>query len=164
MNKLTITKIDIRPTKTGGKFAIASTRNEQGVVHENVTIFSSRPGFDTLAVGVVTEGELTPNDYNGRTGWKLNAPKGNLTGQGFRKSPAAISKAMEVKAENIKVAQEHKADGIKVAGTARDATLITVALIGKQEWSLESFKEQWLEVRSWLWQNWDFNDDMLPPF
>lgn len=151
-----IKKAEERTAKSGSKYHIATLVNEQGNEYENTTIFSSVPGDKTE--GAMIEGTLAPNDYNGKKGWKLEAEKKPVT-----RSTAGIAIAQERKAGLIKEAQENKEYGIKVSSTARDATLILVAMMQKSPMESSQIKSTWLHIRSWLWANWDMQEDTLPP-
>ncbi len=76
-------------------------------------------------------------------------------------SYGGIGGAMASKEKSIEKAQNRKEDSIQVAGTARDATLITVALMSRAPASLTpaeldiAWKKRWLDVRQWLWNNYD---------
>lgn len=149
--QLKLLKIDYKTSKTGTKFAIANVSNESGAEFDNVTIFSNYPEFEGLKDGATIEGDLVTNDYNGRKGWKLS------TGKPMR-AKTDFKKAMETKADNIKVAQENKNESIKISSTFRDATILTAEWLKKTDISFmtdKDIQDKWLEWRKWLWKQFD---------
>ncbi len=71
--------------------------------------------------------------------------------------------AQKIVSENVKVAQDNKAEAIKIASTARMATDIVVA----HGYNLDETKTKWKEWRSWFWNNWEMTQDDImksPPF
>lgn len=119
----------------------------------DVTIWSEYPNFSALEENYTTEGDIVVN----AKGYKTLYPARTKTLGGGGKGSAAIAKAQTVKREDIKAAQENKHEAIKMAGTARDATLLTVAWY---EAEVKNFpvsdaevKAKWLEWRKWLEEN-----------
>ncbi len=81
-------KITITNIKFLEKIAKATVKNESDAVFENTTIFANFPDYSNLKEGSVIEGELIQNDYNGKVGWKINAPK--VAGKGNAGIAAAV--------------------------------------------------------------------------
>ena len=108
--KFQITVLEQLTAKSGTKFARASVKNEQGQEFSNVTLFS--PQCETAIGGFIT-GELIPNDYNGKTGWKFKA---ETTTTNFQKKAsnfvANTEKAQAVVSANVEKAQESKQTAI----------------------------------------------------
>lgn len=112
------------------------------------------PNFDGITVGAEVEGEPWSNQSGKQY---LFAPREKKAG-GARRGvdPLAIAKAQEHKAENIRAAQDNKQEGIKVSSTARDATLILNTIFATLEPRDQiDWKDKWLEIRQWLWDNFD---------
>lgn len=158
--KFTIIETKELTAKSGAKFAVATLKNEREEVFSNVTLFAPT---NTSKVGETITGELTPNDYNGKTGWKF---KQETTTTIFQKKAGNFVKAMETKAENIKEAQERKNDAIKLAGLQRDAVLI-VTTFYKENFKLYTDEEMERVVKNKIeeWKEWlDSNYGDVIPF
>ncbi len=103
--------------------------------------------FDKFAAGYQFQGEPWKN-ASGK--FYIFAPKPKAA-TGGRPGGAAITKAMETKNENIKEAQERKAESIALAGAMRDATQITLAELKDQPFpTTEDFQERWKFWVKWL--------------
>jgi len=107
------------------------------------------PNFDSIAEGAQIEGEPWQNDKGKQY---LFAPR---VKSGTGRAGFNIAAAQENKAKHIAEAQDNKEYSIKVSSTARDATLIAVAMLEAKAIEPTQFKAQWAIIRSWLWENWD---------
>lgn len=63
--------------------------------------------------------------------------------------------------ESVQKAQFHKDIGIKTSSTAGQATNILITLIEAKQANPADWQQKWKEIRTWLWENWDF-DDSIP--
>lgn len=152
--RFTIKTIKTFTSSNGKGYARATLTNEHGAEFDNVTIWSP---LHTRLVGDVLEGNLTPNDYNGKRGWKYESEKTNTLGP--KANQVAVAQA--AKAKSIEVAQERKNDSIKVSSTFRDATILTAAMIEKgiaPFATVEDVQRVWTEQREWLWKQFDKED------
>jgi hypothetical protein len=160
MNKMKfkIKAIEVKQSAKGVKYAIATVLNENNNEYNNVTLFEP---YSSKEIGYELIGQLSPNDYKGKIGWKfLEERTDTLTP---RRSPIAIKEAQDTKRKDIAVAQENRAEGVKIASTFRDATLITTAWFAKTNLPFHDEKDierTWLQWRSWLWKHW--NDEQEP--
>lgn len=153
MTNMKISWIENKVSKAGATYAKATLIDNSGKEYTDVTIFENFPGFSELKPEGQIEGVLKESSYNGKTSWVLNA--GNFAIAGIKK-PAGIQKAMETKAANIEKAQENRAEGVKIASTFRDATLIALS---ECEANPElNFEDEWIKWRSWLWKNWEVDE------
>lgn len=142
-------KITIVNIKFLEKIARATVKNESNAVFENTTIFANFPNYSNLKDGDIIEGELVQNDYNGKTGWKINAPRVGGAGKGN----AGIAAAVEKKNKAIGEFQDKKEASIEKMATFRDATMLTVAWashIPAEDFSTATMKDKWVEFRLWL--------------
>ena len=119
------------------------------------------PDFDIIKEGAEIDGQL----------WKSDAGKNYLfaprpeNAKAPMRSPAAITKAMDKKAENIEKAQDNKSLGIKVSATMGHAVNITIALLKGQTVLDEGVTKKMItDWRKWLWENWDKEDSDFDPF
>ena len=151
-----------KQTSTGKLKADANLQDLTGQMFNKVTIWEDSPVFPTLAIGgsiegnvsVKQNGKYTNSTFYADKAW--NATPSASTPLKSTYSPnkgAGIAQAQVVKATNIAHAQERREDGIMISGTARDATLIMVALFQKGEIDLENWKEEWRSIRYWLVKN-----------
>lgn len=78
---------------------------------------------------------------------------------------AGMAVMQERKRENIKEAMDSKEHAIKVAGTASQATQILVALMTNDDTAMtKTWQQHWLEIRSWLWDNYGVSEAGPIPF
>lgn len=160
-----ILKIERKTTSTGKPMARVELLDINGQKHTGITMWADYPNFSTLDVNHSTEGDIVTKEKDGYLNKTLYPARTNTLGTRPTRSPAAITKAMEKKAENIEKAQENRAEGVKVSATFRDATLISVEMIKQKGANFEDdLKQEWLKWRSWLWQNWDHKETDEPPF
>ena len=148
---ITLNWLEIKPSKAGGKFAVA-TANDGTKDYENVTIFSSFPNFDSLRAGSSVDGTIVPNDYNGKKGWKLVEAKTNTLGKpsygGFKKDPTAIDKMMDKKDASIEKFQTNKENNIEKLAVFRDSSLATNLWFTRIEhYTTEEYFAKWEEFR-----------------
>lgn len=120
------------------------------------------PNFDAITEGAGVEGEPWTSEAGKLYLFapRVNKPKG--TGRGnFDVAAAQVRKA-----ESIKVAQDNTSYSVKTASTARDATLLLVALLAKHDKPVldEEWQLKWVMIRSWLWDNFEIPKDEAPPF
>lgn len=134
---------------------VASIKGADGVVANEVSINrvnkkgETFPRFDEIADGAQLEGNLWTSD-SGKN--YLFAPKAPTERRGGGNSKA-ITEAQDRKKGDIREAMDSKEYAIKVSGTARDATLITVELM--KERKLDDWYTIWTEVREKLWAMYD---------
>lgn len=151
---------ELKPTSTGKQRFLATLKDEQGVVTDNVTLWGDFPDFATLAPGREVNGKISEKQ-NGQYLNRTLYPE--TTYKTFTAKPSGIAKAQETKRNDIAVAQDNKAESIKISSTFRDATLITISMFGDREADEVWFKQEWANWRQWLWQNYDASDRDFPP-
>ncbi len=177
--KYIIQDISRKTTSTGKDYAVLELKDEQGVHHDKVSVWSDFTGFDALNVDSSVEGEIKTNDkgyknlYASRPAYKATG------GYGGGNRSEQMAKTMEVKSEHIKSAQDNKERGIMISSTARDATLILVELMKKDGGVRENWQTEWRNIRYWLYAKFEetsqpkvgelnYPDDkfagQLPPF
>lgn len=133
---------------------VADIKGADGSQYQNVSINRTNtkgevfPRFDDVANGAQIEGEY----------WQSGAGKNYLFGPRTPKtrsqgSSGAITKAQDRKKADITEAQGNKEYSVKVASTARDATMITVELM-KQD-PLGQWHTIWEDTRERLWKMYD---------
>lgn len=143
--KYRIIASEVKETSTGKTYKRATVQDTNGASHE-VSVWSDFPDYAKVEAHNEVEGTIRENGkYKNLVG---DRPK--TTKKGF---DATVAVAM--KQEGIKRSQDRKEDSIKISGTARDATLITVALMQSGTVSAAMWKDKWLEVRDWLLENYD---------
>lgn len=122
------------------------------------------PDWAEIAPGREVEGSPWQSKTNGK--WYLFAPEPEKTYNKAKWQPkgAEIAKAQEVKSQQISQAQDNKAESIKISGTARDATLLTIAEIQNNPEHANTFEETWLKWREWLLDNYEVDSNARPPF
>lgn len=152
-----------KKTTSTGKSYIKANLSGEGVSQENVSIWSDFPDFANLMTGHKVTGELKQND---KGYWTLYPPRTGTTGQsgGFKGN---MAKVMEQKQEGIKLSQENKEHGIKVASTISMATQIVLAMMKDDKtviWTDQLVKDEIRKWRTWLWAEWDKEDKDFPPF
>lgn len=155
---------ELTSEKTGNKYKRLSLKDETGVVRDGVAMFSTDPRYTQAELGAKLDIELKQGEYNGQVSWSVASPKSAPRGSfGPNKAtPAAIAQAMDRKDATIGEAQDKKADGIQLAGTARDATLIVTTFYPEytngsieQEAREALIKEKWHQWRDYLMSVWD---------
>jgi hypothetical protein len=152
-----------RKTTSTGKEQIKATLKDGEKTIEGVTIWADFPKFTELMTGHDVEGDLVPSK-DPKWGPTLYAPKDQQVGHPVR-SPGAINKAMEKKAENIAVAQDNKANSIKVASTMSMAVNTALAFLqGETIKDAGVFKSQVEKWREYYWLKWDAEDKDFPAF
>lgn len=115
------------------------------------------PNFDGIVENSTVEGNVWANPEGKQY---LFPPKPRTEPKTTRKSFDATA-AVAMKQEGIKASQDRKDESIKISSTARDATAIMVALMQKEDFD---YQEKWLEIREWLWNNWEYlGDEPLQP-
>jgi hypothetical protein len=109
------------------------------------------PNFDTIEVGATIEADYWRSPQNKQY---LFAPKPKSSGGGARNT-AAIAKAQETKAENIKEAQANKNTSIMIAAAMRDAGAIALAALKDQPFPTdEEFIAEFTKWRDWYLAKW----------
>lgn len=127
-----------------GPYKVADLKDENGALTEKVYIFENKFNKDRykdVYKGATIEGEI---DASGKYKGFTFPRKGG--GKDF-------SATMERKEKAIEKAQDKKADGIKLSGTMRDATLLTVAELGGAK--EEDIVRVWHKWRKFLFENYD---------
>jgi hypothetical protein len=162
MNDITVEVMSLGTTKQGKPMKILEVKNDKGEMIKTY-IFSWFPDYANIVTGSVIKGKL---EQDGQF-WKLitaidEQKKGNPN---FRTQQ--MEKVMEKKEASIEKFQESKNDSIILASTFRDATLLTVAQLGKLTIPIgeKEIEEMWLRWRTWLANNWgDKLSDIQQPF
>lgn len=105
------------------------------------------PGFNDLRVGSIIDGTTWTSPTTGKV--SIYPPKVTTgrTGGG-----AAITKAMEVKNENIKDAQERKDIAIRLSGSMTSAVQLAIAEVGTNS------EPKRMEMAILRWRNWLLNN------
>ncbi len=174
MSKYVLEWLEQKPTSTGKERAIATIKDDKGVSIEGVTLWGSNwTNFKDLKSGMEVEADykevqngqyLNKTLYQATTYKTMSAPAGGTVSSptGGYKGGAGMSKMMDKKIEGVREAQERKNDAMTLAGTARDATLLTIEWAKQMSASqrIESvnedmLKEQWVEFRKFLLANYD---------
>ena len=99
--------------------------DESGKVYEKLTLWKNdwEQVWTNIKEGYTLVGEVKETEKNGFKNFTLYPERTNTLNP--KRTPSNITAAMNKKAENIKEAQENRAEGVKIASTFRDATLIT---------------------------------------
>ena len=163
MAKYVIEWSERKTTKTGKPVLSTSLKGEDGAVIENVSIWGDFQDFANLMTGQTVMGDIVRNDKGYES---LYPPKNAATGNsgGFKKN---IEKVMEAKQEGIKLSQENKEHGIKVASTIAMATNIVLALMKDDKtviWTDQLVKDEIKKWRAFLWNEWEKENKDFPPF
>jgi hypothetical protein len=154
--------------KADGNFGPTITCTATGVdntVIQRATIYKKQkdgtefPNFDTLAEG----SKLEANPWTNPKGYTSLFPPRAPSVAAPRRSPAAITKAMETKAENIHKAQEFRSEGVRTSATMRDAVNIVVSMNAKGDMTGEQIRAGIQAWRKWLWFQWEAPES-YPPF
>jgi hypothetical protein len=143
MSKYSIINLETKTGKSGASYYAADFREES---EEGTEIKAT--SFDLVGkkVGDIVEGEIIANgQYNN---FKLLKP---FVAKGGAGASAGIKIAQERKQEMITKTMDRKELSILLAGSMRDATLITIAELAKMPFPTdEEFKTNWLKWRNWL--------------
>jgi hypothetical protein len=149
-------KIDWVERKTSAKgtnYSVMTLTDEEGKRHDKVSIFDVS---DEIQAGRDIKGDIVQKgDY-------FNFIKAPTEGvMGARPAYAGgVAKSMARKEESIERFQNSKEEGIKISGTARDATMIVttfypeLSMLGDLDKEI-AIKEKWQYWRNWLIENWD---------
>lgn len=154
--KYKVHNIKVSTTSTGKTKADVELIGENEIVTPNATIWGDFKGFETITFGAIVEGDLVPAK-DPKYGPTLYPPKADI-----RRAPSSINKAMEVKKENIQLAQENKERGIMTSSTIRMAVDIALAEAHGLPFDVGVVKGRVKEWRKWLISEWDNLD--APPF
>lgn len=147
-----ISNIELDTTKTGKPFKKITLEDGRKF---NVFNFHSQyeqiiAGYDVPETSIIKDGKFL-NLADAEKSTKTN----------FKN--AGIKEGMAIKKENIREAQDYRNEGIKLAGSCRDATLIITAYKEKYEgFSDQELKTEWLAWREWFYKQW--TDNLPPPF
>lgn len=148
----------------GGKNVIDCTATAEtgevveGSIWELQKDGSKFPGFDALKDGSVIEAKAWTSS-NGKTSFFPPKPEG---APAPKRSPAAITKAMETKAQNIASAQDNKERAVRTASTMSGAVQIVCAFYKDDkltETGIQSVLTTW---RKRLWDMWDDPERYAP--
>jgi len=144
MSKFTVDWCENATAKTGKVYKKVVLKDEKGETH-NVNLFNDYPDFANLKPGVSIDGEI---EMNGRyKNLKSNAIKER------KYTKPDFTKAMERKEESIKGFQDNKENSIKMAGSARDATLIVTTFypeLANESNKEEKIRAKWLEWKEYF--------------
>lgn len=162
--KYKVQSLEVKRVEALGKDKMnADLVDIQGNEVSNVTIWQDFPDFKTITFGSEVDGTLKPakDPKYGPTLYPEKNPNGT-----FKRSPAAITKAMEKKEQSIEKFQGNKELGIKISSTLRMAVDIALAEYnnGRAFTYGENLGEAILEWRAWLWRYWDAEDKDFLPF
>lgn len=158
--KYKITKIDKKVFPTGKERADVTLQDVNGVIVEMVSIWKNSTDFDAFAVGTELTGSITEKQngsYLNKTFYPVRA------NESFKAKPSGMVTAVKEKAASIGKAMDRKEDSIKLAGTARDATILTQSYVNarlqnNEEITIEGMKNIWKEWRKFLIDN--FGDEI----
>lgn len=142
--KYKVSNLVIKQSSKGNTYYEADFTDETGVMTHAST-------FDVLTENASYDGEIVTN--GSFTNFKLKIEnKGSF---GASRGGSAVKAAQERKEGMISQFQDRKENGMTLAATARDATLLTVAMMGQPNMitTEEEVKEQWKMWRSWLLEN-----------
>lgn len=139
-------KIEFKTTGTGKKYATCNMQDTTGEIYDRVSIWEDNPNFPNLVEGGEVTGEVKTNENGYKSLYTARAstsssPRGNMSGM------------MKEKQEGIAVAQERKSDSILISATARDASMILVELMKKDDAIRANWEQEWLNIRHWLVKN-----------
>lgn len=153
MDTYTIEWLEKKEYKPGKFLYKVSLKPATGDMINNVTIWDSFPGFTDIMPGSTISGELETKEHNGYVNTTLKAPRSANSERSANRKTEIVTQAMERKEQSITRFQATKEESIKMAGAARDATLIVTTFY--PEFSLAPnkdalIKEQWNQWRSWL--------------
>src|SRR3990167_9429810 len=146
-------------TKTGKTVFNATFKDEQGLQHEKVSIWSDFPGFADIRPGTEVEGEIV----KGKTGYLSLYPPRKLEPPKFVQRERAMNEAMAKKETSISKFQANKEESIRLSSSARDATLIVTTFypeLATNESKEEIIKRVWNEWRNYFASSFD----QAPPF
>jgi hypothetical protein len=143
--KYTIQWSEKKSTSTG-KEKIDATLSDGTNTIDKVTIWDSFPNFANLMSGHEVEGDIVTKQ-NGQYTNKTLYPVKVATTPKFGGS-GAMSKMMDKKAENIKEAQERKAESIAYFNSVNSAIALVNGL------GTEGMGEAELKVKIRVWRDW----------
>ena len=147
-------------TKTGKTVFNATLKDEQGLQHEKVSIWSDFPGFADIRPGSEVEGEIVKNAKGYAS---LYPPRPKMEAPKFVQREQAMNEAMAKKETSISKFQANKEESIRLSSSARDATLIVTTFY--PELATNESKE---EIIKRVWNNWRnyfaSSFDQAPPF
>jgi hypothetical protein len=162
----TLSNVELKTDGPYGPTLSCSAAGVDNSVIPKATIYKKQkdgtdfPNFDTLREGTKVE----CNPWTNPKGYVSLFPPKPETASVVRRSPAAITKAMETKAANIEKAQDNKQEGIKISSTMRDAVAIVVSMNNHEiQMNAGEIKEAISTWRKWLWYEWD-KTEQYPPF
>lgn len=155
-----VSQITLRPDKNGNDYkSVVLDEPVKGKTRFN--IFPRHTRYNDVTQGrAFSADEFT---LNGEYLEMVDPNKGVKTGLGGRKTFDA-SVVMERKNENIRESQERKNDSIKISSTARDASMILVALMSRGDVGAQDWQSKWVEIRKWLLEHFDDVESIEPIF
>lgn len=158
----TINWLERRESKTGKSFAKLELKDEQGVIHSSVSVWSDFPNFENLAPGMQVDGELVKKgEYTNLVVAKTSYSP-NYTPRANSGPTRAFAAAQEVKGKQIERSQEHKDNSIKVSSTMRDAVLLVTTFYRDVTMSDKEIEEKVKVWRSKLWEMWEDHKNYPP--
>jgi hypothetical protein len=150
MSKFSIQELTEKEGKTGNKYHLATLREES-----EEGIESKVSSFDLIGkkVGDIVEGEIVQNGQY--LNFKIKKEYVAKTGG----ASAGVKVAQERKQEMISKTMDRKELSILLAGSSRDATLITVAQISKMPFPTDDeIKAKWIMWRNWVMKQGDIDE------
>jgi hypothetical protein len=148
----TIETIEVKQTSTGKTKADVTLVGGDFTKTPNVSIWADFPDFNNLHAGSKVDGTLSFKAFRGKTYASLSPIKTN----GYTPKPKNdISKAMDIKNQNIIASQDRKEESIKNSLTFRAATDHVIQwrqerLARNVETSTEEWQTEWINVRKWF--------------
>lgn len=156
MSKYIVDWAETKTTSTGKTYVQCVVKDEAGKEYENVKVWNDNPQVRNAKPGESLDGSLEYSEqYKSYT---FKAAEGNLSRFGAK--PSGIKAAQERKNEMINGAMDRKENGMVLAATFRDATLITLAQLGSMPFTEEEFKAKWQSWRYWLKENFGDPEDI----
>jgi hypothetical protein len=138
----------------------AGAVDESGKIYEKVTLWKSDWPQD-ITNDLVVSGDVKETEKNGYKNFILYPERTNTMGAGSMRGGGA-SVLMKKKEESIGKFQDKKEENIEKMAAFRDATLLTVAWVEKQEYvTSKEIAETWKQWNAWLTAQLDNTE---PPF
>lgn len=149
-----------KQTKVGPK--IEANVSANGEMIEGVTLWPR--DWPNVMTGHTVEADLVVNKNGQYTNKTLYPTKTWQKNTDFKTGKTNIAQAMEIKREGISLAQENKAEGVKISSTIRMAVDIALAKLGgdiemKTPADIQAQIRYW---REWLLAEWDNINNAAP--
>lgn len=156
MNKFTIEWSEKKQIPSGKWVINATLKDEVGVTHERVSIWSDFPNWVNIMTGHTVEGNIVTNDKGYKTLYPPRTGTVSSNGGANRASGGGLGAGMmKAKSESIAKAQENKELGIMTSSTIRLATDCAIAENNPTPANI-------LKWRNWFITNWDIEEPKSP--